>query len=779
MFRSETTSTKSNLNGALNEAKQTLKINISLNSLEHITNLRLASPNNPLISYLNINSLRNKITDLREILKTVSPDYFVIAETKLNHEFPNAQFLIDNYEIKNRIDRDKYGGGLIEYVKKGVVCRPMKQLEPQNSEILCSELTVRKTKWIIVSVYRPPTSSNLKIFFEELEKTVEEATAEYDNVIVMGDINIDKNNANDYGYGSLTSFCEMYNLKNLIKGKTCFTRTHESSIDVILTNKSKSFQHTQTFETGLSDHHHMIATFLKTHLVRLKPKYITYRNYKRFDEGQFITDVQNTNFNCDNDDQDLNYENLVNSLLAIIDKHAPLKQKVVRGNQAPFMTRELRKAIYTRSRFKNKLNKNPTDENRTKYKKQRNKCVSLRKKAIKNYFRKVTDNGIMDNKNVWDMVKPFVTNKSGLTSHDIMIIHNDSLITDEKELTELFNEQYINIVEKSSGIKPSCLSNIKEKNNEEIISSILKKYENHPSVAKIKKNKNENSNFRFHEIDEDEIKNLFHKINIKKSTGEDQIPPKLVKLASKHLLKPVTNAVNSSIRSSVFPKKAKRAAVTPLDKGGKDKNTIGNFRPVSVLNVFSKFFENVIKNQITVFLDTQLSIFISAYRKSYSTQHVLMRLTEEWRNKLDKNYVVGTVLMDLSKAFDCVPHDLLIAKLDAYGFDKDALSYILSYLTEREQATRINNIYSLYQLILSGVPQGSILGPILFNLFINDLIYFIKIANVHNYADDNTLTAFSNSIPNLVKILEDESDIAISWLNKNNMIANPDKFLKT
>ena len=100
--------------------------------------------------------------------------------------------------------------------------------------------------------------------------------------------------------------------------------------------------------------------------------------------------------------------------------------------------------------------------------------------------------------------------------------------------------------------------------------------------------------------------------------------------------------------------------------------------------------------QITVFLDTQLSIFISAYRKSYSTQHVLMRLIEEWRNKLDKNHVVGTVLMDLSKAFDCVPHDLLIAKLDAYGFDIDAVYYILTYLTEREQATCINNIYLVY-----------------------------------------------------------------------------------
>ena len=110
----------------------------------------------------------------------------------------------------------------------------MKQLE-------LTELTVRKIKWILIIVYRSLISSDLKIFFEELQKTLEEATAEYDNVIVMGGINIDKNNANDYGYGSLTSFCEIYNVKNLIKGKTCFTRTHETS---------KSFQHTQTFETS-------------------------------------------------------------------------------------------------------------------------------------------------------------------------------------------------------------------------------------------------------------------------------------------------------------------------------------------------------------------------------------------------------------------------------------------------------------------------------------------------------------------------------------------------
>ena len=249
-----------------------------------------------------------------------------------------------------------------------------------------------------------------------------------------------------------------------------------------------------------------------------------------------------------------------------------------------------------------------------------------------------------------------------------------------------------------------------------------------------------------------------------------------VKLAKKYLVKPLTKAINISINSSVFSKVAKRAAVSPLDKGGKDKTAITNFRPVSVLNVFSKFYERIMKNQINSFIDSKLSTFLSAYRKSYSTQHVLIRLIEEWKQKLDRNYVVGAILMDLSKAFDSIPHDLIIAKLYLYGFDFEALKLILSYLTDREQATRINSTYSAFQLILPGVPQGSILGPIIFNIFLNDLFYFIEKCNIHNYADDNTLTSSSNSTANLVKDLENDANIAISWLRNNKMIANPDKF---
>ena len=129
----------------------------------------------------------------------------------------------------------------------------------------------------------------------------------------------------------------------------------------------------------------------------------------------------------------------------IIDKHAPLKQKTLRGNEAPFMNKNLRKAIYTRSRLKNRYNKNPTDDNKSQYKKQRNKCVNLRKKAIKTYFKDITDSGIVENKKFWQTIKPFITNKSGISNNNIMIIENDSLVTDDKKLATIFNDHYITL----------------------------------------------------------------------------------------------------------------------------------------------------------------------------------------------------------------------------------------------------------------------------------------------------------------------------------------------
>ena len=225
-------------------------------------------------------------------------------------------------------------------------------------------------------------------------------------------------------------------------------------------------------------------------------------------------------------------------------------------------------------------------------------------------------------------------------------------------------------------------------------------------------------------------------------------------MASDVLAPILTTAINSSIENSVFPENAKVATVVPLDEGKPDKNGISNFRPVSLLNTFSKFYERVIKDQLVLGMENCFSHMVSAYRKNYSMQHIMTCLVEEWREDLDKNFVVGA---DLSKTFDCIAHDLLIAKLAAYGFSDTALRYIYSYLSNRKQSVRINNTFSNYQKIISGVPQGSILGPIFFNLSINDL----SDVSLHNFADGNTLSAFAETILELIDILQSGSKIFI------------------
>ena len=314
-------------------------------------------------------------------------------------------------------------------------------------------------------------------------------------------------------------------------------------------------------------------------------------------------------------------------------------------------------------------------------------------------------------------------------------------------------------------------------NDSDVIDRTIKSYQNHPSVLKIKNKFGSDLNsFDFQQIKAPEVKKLLKEIDIKKAVGVDTIPPKLIKIGADIIGEPLTQAINCCLRQGIFPENAKVASVVPLDKGKPDKYDVLNYRPVSILNALSKIYEKVIKNQLASYLDKYLSPFISVYRKSYSTQQVLIRLLEEWRDKLDKNFIVGAVLMDLSKAFDCIPHYLIIAKLAAYGFKREPLKLIYSYLKGRKQCVNINNTYSDYKEIISGVPQGSILGPVFFNLSINDLFFFIEKASMHNFADDNTLSAWAETVSKLIDTLESESNIAIDWFRKNEMIIKPDKF---
>ena len=143
---------------------------------------------------------------------------------------------------------------------------------------------------------------------------------------------------------------------------------------------------------------------------------------------------------------------------------------------------------------------------------------------------------------------------------------------------------------------------------------------------------------------------------------------------------------------------------------------------------------------------------------------------------LDEKFLVGRVLMDLSKACDCIPHDLLIAKLHAYGFSQKTVTFIYSYLKCRKQKVKVNNFLSDFLTLLSGVPQGSILGPILFNIFLNNLLSTLKLSDLFNFADDNSISATADNTDHLLLTLKHESELAVKWFKDNQMIVNPDKF---
>ena len=189
-------------------------------------------------------------------------------------------------------------------------------------------------------------------------------------------------------------------------------------------------------------------------------------------------------------------------------------------------------------------------------------------------------------------------------------------------------------------------------------------------------------------------------------------------MASDFLAEPLSIAINNSISTSAFPNNARIVSVVSIDKKTDYKYVISNFRPVRILNCFLKVYENVINNELLKSMNVHLSPFLSTYRKNYNTQHVLLSLLEEWREHLDNNKAVGGILMDLSKAFDCVPHDHLLAKLAAYGIDDNLILYIYSYLLNRKQCVCINDIVSEFNKVTSSVPQSSIVGPILFNCFL-------------------------------------------------------------
>ena len=177
-------------------------------------------------------------------------------------------------------------------------------------------------------------------------------------------------------------------------------------------------------------------------------------------------------------------------------------------------------------------------------------------------------------------------------------------------------------------------------------------------------------------------------------------------------------------------------------------------------------------DQISLYIDKYLSPFLCDFHEGYSTQHCLTVMLDRWKKAIDSGKLAGALLTDLSKAFDCLNHELLIAKLEAYEFDQSSLNYIFSYLSNRKQRTKVNNSFSEWRNILFGVPHGSILGPLLFNIYLNDIFYFV----IADYADDITPYSVDAKMEPLLNSIGTDTNTLIKWFNDNYLKLNADKY---
>ena len=269
-------------------------------------------------------------------------------------------------------------------------------------------------------------------------------------------------------------------------------------------------------------------------------------------------------------------------------------------------------------------------------------------------------------------------------------------------------------------------------------------------------------NFYFKEVSKDDVRKEIHNLNNKKPSTYGSILASILKRCIDAYLLYLTDSINYSLRESIFLEELKHSEVIPVYKK-LDPLKKENYRPVSLLPHVSKVFERIIYQQINTYMKDKLSKCLTGFRKSHGTQHLLVTMLEKWKKAVDNGEYVSALFLDLSKAFDTINHDLLLAKLKAYGFSPNALKLMHSYLNNRKQQVQINNKFSSESTVIAGVPQGSIDGPLLFNLFINDLTFFIQYCTLSNYADDNNLFSMGKNKDEIKNILSSDFRVVNVW----------------
>lgn len=713
------------------------------------------------ICLINAGSVFPKVDQFRRIFETSTAHLVIVPETWFKSYRSNASIALEGYDILRNDRIARRSGGVAVYIRKGIKTKVIKSSVGLRSEYMFFEVIFPNYKILFGAYYKAPDVDEI----DEFDAVVAELSPSYADVIVLGDFNENLLRINSAGVCSkcVNDTCRVcrfshslvkYGLKSIGTAPTHF-EGQPSLIDLVLSNRPSNFKVFSQIESGLSNHDIVFATFIGPEIDTDKRKSAR-RDYKSINMHNLVHGINTSSLNdifvCTDVNSMVKIFNEV--VVRLLNEHAPIiayKPTTGINSTQPWYSYEIDKATIDRDLAKKNLKENITVANRRLYNALRNRVTQMVRNA-KDAFLKPRLNVNIGMKNLWRNAKSL-----GLAS------------SQSHTPTPAFTAHDFNL--HTAGI-----TNVATSASQPAITP-LQSCHNVCQTARVSIDPAE-AKFSFRNVYEDEIYRAMMSIK-SDAVGLDSIPLRFTKLIFPYVLQHIKHIMNFTITSSKVTDDWKVSRVLPVHKKTRFFN-LSDFRAIHILPVISKMFEIILAQQIEEFLKQRslMSHIQSGFRPAHSTTTALLKITNDISRALDKKLVAILLLLDFSKAFDSVNHRLLCLKLESqFHFDDTATNLISSYLVNRKQAVDIDGTLSSFVTLTKGIPQGSVLGPILFCLFINDLPKSLKYMFSHLYADDAQLYKFfsSEDVNSAINQVNADLQAVCKWASDNGLELNADK----